>query len=49
MKNLKEETGKASRIIEKYKNEVCDICDGGDYICGRIDHYVKLMSDIINA
>ena len=49
MKNLKEERDKASRILEKYENEVWDICDGHDSICGRIDHYVKLLSGMMNV
>ena len=49
MVKLKEEREKASKIIEKYENDVCNICNGREYFSGRIDHYIKLLSDIVNA
>jgi hypothetical protein len=46
MKKLGKEAEKASQIVKKYEDEVCDIYGGPEYMSGRIDHYAKLAEEI---
>ena len=46
MKKLGKEAEKASQIVKKYEDEVCDIYGGREYMSGRIDHYAKLAEEI---